>query len=261
MVAPYGSARWRYWPVMAVVVLLGLASLACSLARQEEATKTPVPTDVLTPTFIRPNTAEAGSETEGEEVAPTIQLINPAAEARLRVNEEIVVRAIARHEVGATQIVFFVGPEGGELVLLDSQPINPQKPEAAVEFRWKPTQLGDFTLSVTALRGDLRGEPSAVNVTVASEEELGPQATVDLGPCTIKAVVEVSIRTGPGSQFSQRGNMDVNEVADGLGRNNDQTGQGWFKIRRNSGQEGWVNAKPEFVEASGGCATLQVVQP
>jgi hypothetical protein len=259
-------ARHQHVPVFVVIALLVMAALACSLKRQEEK-RTPTATPYLTPTFVRPGSGDqngsgtdTGTNGESGITPPTVQIIVPEVGTFFTVNQEVTVRAIARHEIGPTQALFYVGKDDAAPTPRNSQLLTEQ-PEIAFEFKWKPTEVGTYTLRVEALRGDARSEPSEVRVQVVPPDSGQPAATVDQGPCTAKAVVQVAIRGGPGTNYSQRGNLDVEEVVDVIGQNNDSTGQGWYKIRRSNGQEGWVNARSEFVESRGGCRLVPVVNP
>lgn len=259
MSASHLPIRQRSSRVYIMIGMLVLAALACSLGKKGEPTKVPTPTPLVTSTFVVP-TVDPNSTSS--ETPPTVAWGEPAEGTLILVNTEVLLQAVASHETGATRAIFRAQKEGSENpTVLNSLGINSPEPERTLTYRWTPREVGNYTLSVIAYRGDAASEPASVQIEVVSSEQVTPQPTQDLGPCTITAVVAVSVRSGPGRTFADRGNMREGEVASVTGQNNDSSGQGWFQIRRDNGQTGWVIASPEFVESQGGCLTVPVVRP
>lgn len=246
--------------VVLVVLMLVMATLACSLSRgDDDDDKTPTATPRV------PGAGPAGTEevtdgggngggAEDDVDKPTVRFLDPLPPVEISVNEEISVAVEAEHADGVTRLDLFYVQDGGDRQLVDSKSV-PSNPVAEAQWPWSPDTPGTYELLVIAHQGRSNpSEPLSYNIEVLDEPTpvAAPTAT-DPGPCIGTVKETVIRRAGPGTNFNRLGTFGPNQQLDATLRDNDNTGQGWFQVIGPNGEEGWVIGDTTYVDWQGGC--------
>ncbi len=234
------------------ILMLLLAALACSLTRDDQEKLDEVSQSgtqiVLTqraPTLTPdPNQAK-----------PMVLSVTVLPAQQVAVGQQVQFQATATHILSVTRF---------DLVTVSGESIATQTVEAGTEvtatLQWTPDAPGTYTLNIVAYHDDVASDPMSRDVIVIDPNAtVAPTATTE--PCVITVVQSgTRVRSGPGVSFSAQGSFTVNEQPEVIARGEDNSGQGWFQVRRSNGQEGWISSHPDFVEATGDCASIPRIE-
>jgi hypothetical protein len=243
---------------MLVLVVLALASLAClSLRKKTEEAPTATPLDSVAVAQT------AAASNPGSNAPPVVQVIEPGDGQQVAVGQSVDVRVRAEHPIGVTRIQLSVDGR-----IASSKSLPPNSTGVDVLLGWLPDRTGNFSLEVLAFYNTLASQPATVNLQVLTEGAIASnpasgqsdQVTPVAGTCSARVVIsQLNMRQGPGESFARIRAFDLNEQLAVTGRNTDERGQEWLKIRRVDGQEGWVIRRSEWLETQGDCNNLPTV--
>ncbi|NDJ85765.1 MAG: SH3 domain-containing protein [Chloroflexi bacterium] len=251
--------------LLLVVLMLLLATLACSLTRDGEEEEEPTATPNIA--TLRAATVQSGSGAGNTDqvLPPLVEILDIVPGEQVEVNQPVTLNVSAQHEESVTRITLRVMTRqttfSADEVTFAGEGI------AQAELSWTPDETGSYTLEVIAFHETIASPPTAVNVQVVEEGALPTDGEGEppeaLGPCYVTTVTTLRARTGPGTGFGQIMTLDEGERLEVTGRNADTTGQTWFQVNLPNGRSGWVNSYPDFVQAEGGCSErdVDIVQP
>lgn len=231
--------RWRGG---LAILMCALAALACNLTFQEDETIGTTQTQV----------ASVGG-------APSVQIVSPSNGQQVRVDDDVEIIVSATDAVGVNRLQLTVS---GRTSSTKSFPEPATTAEAIL--RWRPDRTGTFELSVIAFRGRVFSEPVTLSLQVLRRDDAlqnpasGQQQVTNAtsGSCNGRILINnLRQRGGPGTNFDNLGNFDLNEQVTVIGQNADNT---WLNARRLGGSEVWVINNPEWIEISGACSGLPV---
>lgn len=229
--------------ILCMLIAWMVISLGCSLTFLDDEA-TPPPADVV-------------DEVSGP--PPTVQIISPTSGQQVMVGTDVEIRVLATDQRGVSRVQLSVGNRTSS---------TKSFPEAATTaealLRWRPDREGTFELSVVAYRQLIASAPATVSLTVVgrgdpiSNPASGQSALASIGgDCVGRVLIgNLRIRTGPGTSFPHEGNFALNEQLTVIGQNTDAS---WYRIRRVDGSEKWVINNAEWLEVTGNCGSLPVV--
>jgi len=234
--------------LMLPVFFMMLAALACSLGGQPT-----VPT--ATPG------ATAGSTLVAQSDVPDVEIRSPQDKTEVVVQTEVQVYARAVDKVGVTRIEMRVD---GLIVDTAASPEANGVPSMDSILSWTPNSVGPHVLEVVAFRGNTRGNPKQITLTVKQDASqvknpAGSPAFLTASPtsnptCRVRvATTSLNLRSGPGVNYDARGSVSIGSEIPVLGLNNDGS---WYQVNA-QGFVGWVSGA--FVTQLGVCSTLQNV--
>lgn len=245
------QVRW----VFLLIGLLLAASLACNLSRGND--------NQDDDPFANVDTAQVNP---ADAVPPTVTVFTPQDGQQVLVGGSVDVQMQATHPVGVTRIQMRVVEEDR---IVSSKSLLDDPTSIDVLLVWKPEREGSFTLEIQAFRGGAASDVKTVTLQVFPEGSIlsnpasGQQTAVPLAGgtnCTARIVIgDLNIRSGPGTGNSSQGKFDLGETVSVLGRNTDSGGSEWYKVRRESGTQGWVINNSEWLETQGSCTNLPTV--
>lgn len=192
--------------------------------------------------------------------APTVQIISPSNGQQVALGQDVEIRVAATHPNGVNRLQLNVSNR-------TSSTKSFPEPSSSAEalLRWRPDRQGTFELSVIAYSEGNFSQPALLTLQVVGRDDplsnpvSGQVVPVTTGnsECVGRVLISnLRIRTGPGTSFENAGNFSLNEQVTLVGQNGDAS---WFKMRRLDGSENWVINNPEWLEATGTCASLPVV--
>jgi hypothetical protein len=239
------------WFSATLVLLACLAAiLGCSLK---------VADDQPTPAGDGGAVGDLGGEDSGGTL-PTVQILSPVSGQQVQVGQDVEIRVVATDERGVTRLQLNVS---GRTSSTKSFPEPASTAEALL--RWRPDREGTFELSVIAFRGTVFSSPVAITLQVVGRSDTvsnpasgqaGQQVTAGAGECVARVLIgNLRIRGGPGTDFANLGNFELNEQVSVVGQNSDGS---WIQIRRLDGSVNWVSNNPEWIETTGACTNLPV---
>jgi hypothetical protein len=181
------------------------------------------------------------------------------------VGQAVEIRVLATHSLGVTNLQLNVGNRTG-----GSKSFPEPATSAEALLTWVPDREGTFELSVIAYRRTGPGEsivsqPATVSLRVLGRDDtarnpVSGQAAppvVSGGECLGRVLIgNLRIRSGPGTDFQNMGNFQLNEQLSLIGRNADGS---WYQIRRLDGSQNWAINNAEWLQVSGDCAALPTV--
>ncbi len=226
------------------VTLLALAALACNLGAQpQNATTTPVST--------------AGATLVAQSDVPDVEIRSPADNTEAVIQTEVQVYVRAVDKVGVTRIEMRVD---NQIVDTAASPEASGAPTMDSILSWTPTTTGRHVIEVVAFRGNTRGNPKSITLTV---RENAAQVTVPAGSpafltasptsdptCRVRADVTLNVRSGPGLNYNILTALSVGSVVPVTGSTPDRS---WWQVNV-QGLIGWVSAS--FSTQLGICSGL-----
>jgi hypothetical protein len=226
------------------VTLLALAALACNLGAQpQNATTTPVST--------------AGATLVAQSDVPEVEIRSPADNTEAVIQTEVQVYVRAVDKVGVTRIEMRVD---NQIVDTAASPEASGAPTMDSILSWTPTTTGRHVIEVVAFRGNTRGNPKSITLTV---RENAAQVTVPAGSpafltasptsdptCRVRADVTLNVRSGPGLNYNILTALSVGSVVPVTGSTPDRS---WWQVNV-QGLIGWVSAS--FSTQLGICSGL-----
>lgn len=223
----------RPWPVTAVVALLALAALACSLDFGSDS-----------------DPAVSGDSGSTPATVPVLRVLEPASGAQVPPNEQIDIRVTT--DSTATSFLINVN---GRVASRKALPPGQAGPTEAI-LGWTPSRSGDYTLELIAFNGAQASLPVALVLEVTTAAA-SAQPGSGSASCTARIVVtQLNFRDGPGVSATRLGQFDVGETVAVIGRNADTS---WYRVQRSNGQQAWTSNNPQWLQLSGNCANLPVV--
>lgn len=245
-----------YPPALVILALL-IATLACSLTR-EEIEPTAVPTDDL------PATIEAGrgATVNNSVPPPTVSVtgINPPSPIEL--GNTAVISVNVTHESPLSALILEVARtdtlqsgQAPQFEIASRIDLAAETTEADESILWQPFDAGTYQLVVLAASETGVGESIQVPIEIVApevvESAVGGAGANDPGPCIISpAEGAVTMRSNPTSNSSRVGSLGEGEQATAQALGRDASWQGWYQITVN-GTTGWV--KGTLVTNEGGC--------
>jgi len=195
---------------------------------------------------------------------PTIQIVTPQSGQQVRVNTPVEIQVLARDARGVTRLQL---SNSGQNLNISTKSFPEAATESEALLGWTPDREGTFELSVIAYRGAVPSDPATITLQVvgANDAMSNPvtgqvAAASNNGSTTCNARVLIGnlrMREGPGTGFTNLGNFDLNEQLTVIGQNSDGS---WVKIRRTNSNESWVINNSEWIELTGACSALNVVE-
>lgn len=199
------------------------------------------------------------------EGAPVIKIASPSPNQIFMAGSTVIVQARVEN----------AGPDLARIsVLLDDallgEKLNPNETNAAVlplTLDWPTSNIGEFTISVLAERGDGASAREDVSILVVAEAGDESATSAVSTPAARESAPAIAadnavagtmlqparIRLGPGATYDLVGNLDENQEIAIVAVNATRT---WYRISYVDQAEAWVYA--EFVSAAGDLSQLPV---
>ena len=235
-------------PAIIALILLGL--LACSVSAPESpgaalptaasplpATYTPVPSLTVAPYIPPTRTLTPFLEPTLTSTRPVLVMV-VVEQANLRAGPGTNFEAVDWTSAGTTLIVYGRNLDGTWLLVSEDG------------SQWISASLVSFDDAVAVIALPIRQqEPLATAVTTST-------ATPTRQPYVRTLVSQVDLRTGPGTEYPTLVTLEVNVVAEPVGRNSSGD---WLNVVTESGWFGWLRAA--FVEILGTTAAELPIAP
>ena len=224
-----------------VAIALGLAAMACNLARQSSVS----PTSAPIPTVER----------------PTVTILEPVEGATFNRGQTIPIKARATGASGVTLVELLVNG-----VRVASQPpaeaISPTSLDVVLDYT--PQQAGAFTLAVRAYSHDVVGDPAQRSIRVVDPldpgsggqpgvTQIAPTATVYNPQCRARINTGLNFRTGPGTNYDRITTFAAGQEPPIIGYADLPDGR-WWQVMW-GGQVGWISAA--YTTTLGDCGAIR----
>src|SRR5262245_13153732 len=199
------------------LALLALAALACNLGAQpSQVTSTPGGTAAQT-LVVQSN-------------VPEVEIRSPADNSEAVINTEVQVYVRAVDSQGVPRIERRVD---NQIVDTAASPEAAGTPSMDSILSWTPNSNGPHVIQVVAFRGNTRGNPKSITITVRRTpaqvtNPAGPPAFLTASPtndptCRVRADVNVNVRSGPGLNYGVITQLVVGSTAPVIGSNDDRS--------------------------------------
>lgn len=259
-----------------VIVMLLLATLACSLTTADlTPTQTPTTNATLfvTQTQEAINTLSAPRPTT-DDLQISVDAVSPTDGSTIVHGDTIIMNVTATHETGASLILLTPKlvspiPGGAPIFRPIALELPGDEPIAERTLEWSPDAAtypaGDYELSISAILGSQSSAPAVLNFTleevvVVDADGTVIEPTVDLGPCLVTLNAGgVAMHTAPSPSSSVIMTLRQGQTGEGVGRNRDDSGQGWFYVVLDDdpeNREGWIIASR--LDREGGCSDAEI---
>ena len=234
--------------LMLPLFFMVLAALACSIGGQP-------PVATVTPGGTADTTLVALSD------VPEVEIRSPQDNTEVVIQTEVQVYAHAVDKVGVTRIEMRVD---GLIVDTAASPEANGVPTMDSILSWTPNSVGPHVIQVVAFRGNTRGNPKQITLTVrqsaaqvtnpASSPSFLTASPTSNPTCRVRvATTNLNLRSGPGINYGLVGTLTIGSELPVLGINNDGS---WHEVNA-QGSVGWVSGA--FVTQLGVCSTIQNV--
>lgn len=223
---------------------------------------------------------------------PTVVIASPQPGSRFALGEPIVVQtaAVVADEKGIARIELW-----GDSQLVDTALINPPATSVTIAQSWTPATIGTHIIEVRAYTVDgIRNETTFVVVSVESSLLPGTPAPVGSAtpgppvvgtelpppsvatslpsptptptltptpqPPQVTVLIQLNVRSGPGTEYPVIGWLPQGSTALVTGRNPEGT---WWQIVYPTGSagRGWVSGRPQYTLASNTEGVPVVIPP
>lgn len=196
------------------------------------------------------------SESEIGGTAPTVQIVAPGNGQQVALGNSVDIQVQASSPTGVTRMLLSAS---GRTSSTKTFPEALTSAEALL--RWRPDREGTFELSVVAFSGTTPGEAAIITLQVVGRGDAvtnpvtgQTQAQAAAGECVGRVLIgNLRQRSGPGTQFTNLGNFNLNEQVTVFGQNG---ASDWINVRRTGGTEVWVSKNPQWIELTGSCTSL-----
>ncbi len=222
----------RHKPLIIILVVLLLASLACNLplGRGEETTPTAPAAD-----------------------KPVVTITAPPSGAEVQVGQEVAVQSTATDTMGVVGVEL---QANGTRVRIDTTPDSTPQLSFSLLQSWVPAVVGEYTLSVIAYRADgTASDPASIAVRVVQAQEGAAGTAQATGACMARPNTDLNVRSGPGTAYPILGVLTLGSEREVTGRDE---GAFWWQIAYPAGPggRGWVSAP--YTTLSGDCTAIPV---
>lgn len=179
---------------------------------------------------------------------PSITLLAPLYIRSAIPGEVIQVKVQASHEKGVELVQMTAN---GRIVSSRALPANTSAAE--IDLTWVVDETGAIKLQIIAFTGTVASAPVVLEVQV--DGDILPRATEDgFTLCRARIVApDVPMYGGPGTDFPIMGYPALDENLTILGQHSNETGEEWFKTRREDGSEVWILRRSGKITLSGSC--------
>jgi hypothetical protein len=247
----------RSYPPVVVIIALLVATLACSLTR-EEFEPTPEPTVDLPATIA----AGGGTTTEQTGPAPVVNVTGIDPPSPVTLGDTVTISVEATHESAMTAIILeiartdeLLSGQQPQFERASRQDFEGEPTSVQEQLFWQPFDAGSYELMVLVTGQTNAGEsirvPIEIVAPVVEADPVGGAAADDPGPCIISPLEgSVVIRSASREDSSRVGTLGEGQQATAQALGRDASWQGWYRISTD-GATGWV--KGTLVSNEGGC--------
>lgn len=233
-------SRKFLFQLVPVIVLLGLAGLACNL--QIGGDNSPIPA------------------TSATVQRPTVEILEPAENASFRAGQDVAVRVRYNSVLPVTQVELLAN---GIRVAVQ----NPNLNSGEVTLTYKAAQPGTIILAVSASNSGIAGQPAQRVIVILPELSAGQGGTGSTPQAQPTAIATVynplcrarvsennlRFRAGPGTNYDIIGNFSAgNEPA--ITGYADRTDGRWWQVTWQS-RTGWIRS--DFATQLGECSNIR----